>query len=204
MDINVRVDFPALDRLCGILEGKTGAGLCAEVKVDVGGSVDVCAEKREERAAAETTPVETTPSPSAPPGPAGPFFAENYPLDSFPGARTPSVDGELSEPKPVAKAKGKAKAEARSEVAKEPVPEPAPEPMSAPEPVPAPAAEPAPAEKVYVLEDLQRAAASLRDQGKLGAVTALFPEYGIRKLSDLKAEQMAGFAGELKRLGAEL
>ena len=200
MDINVRVDFPALDRLCGILEGKTGAGLCAEVKVDVGGSVDVCAEKGEERAAAETTPVETTPSPSAPPGPAGPFFAENYPLDSFPGARTPSAEGELSEPKPAAKAKGKTKAKAKSEVTKEPAPAPVPEPA----PVPAPAPEPAPAEKVYVLEDLQRAAASLRDQGKLGAVTALFPEYGIRKLSDLKAEQMAGFAGELKRLGAEL
>jgi hypothetical protein len=194
MDINVRVDFPALDRLCGILEGKTGAGLCAEVKVDVGGSVDVCAEKGEERAALETTPVETTPSPSAPPGPAGPFFAENYPLDSFPGARTPSAEGELREPKPAAKAKGKTRAEARSEVTKEPAPAPAPEP--APEPVPA--------EKTYVLEDLQRAAASLRDQGKLGAVTALFPEYGIRKLSDLKAEQMAGFASELKRLGAEL
>ena len=194
MDINVRVDFPALDRLCGILEGKTSAGLCAEVKVDVGGSVDVCAEKGEERAAAETATVETTPSPSAPPGPAGPFFAENYPLDSFPGARTPSAEGELSEPKPVAKPKARSKAEAKGEAVKEP----------APEPVPAPAPEPAAAEKVYVLEDLQRAAASLRDQGKLGAVTALFPDYGIRKLSDLKAEQMADFAGELKRLGAEL
>lgn len=188
MEFTIRVEIPALDRLCGILEKRPEACRCGTM---------------EERAAAEitpveTTPAETTPSPSAPPGPAGPFFAENYPLDSFPGARTPSVEGELSEPKPQAKAKGKTRAEARSEVTKEPVHEPAPEPA------PAPAPEPAPAEKTYVLEDLQRAAASLRDQGKLGAVTALFPEYGIRKLSDLKAEQMADFASELKRLGAEL
>ena len=177
MDITIRVDFPALDRLCGILEGKTGAGLCAEVKVDVGGSVDVCAEKVEAAPSVEGTE---------------------------PKAETKSETRSKSKAK--AEPKREAKAEVASAVTTEvaPEPTPAPEPVPEPAPKPAPEPEPAPAEKTYVLEDLQRAAASLRDQGKLGAVTALFPEYGIRKLSDLKAEQMAGFAGELKRLGAEL
>ena len=54
------------------------------------------------------------------------------------------------------------------------------------------------------LDQVQRAAAFLRDQGKLKAVTEMFGEFGIRKLSDLEGDKLQAFAGRLRGLGAEL
>lgn len=56
----------------------------------------------------------------------------------------------------------------------------------------------------YTLDQVQRAAARMRDQGKLGAVTGMFDEFGIKKLSDLKGEKLQEFAGRLIGLGASL
>ena len=51
------------------------------------------------------------------------------------------------------------------------------------------------------LADVQQACARLRDAGKMNEVKALFPEFGIKKLSDLKgADQLAAFAARLKKL----
>ena len=87
----------------------------------------------------------------------------------------------------------------------EPKPEPKPETKPEPEPEPEPKPEPEPLpETAYTLDQVQRAAAQLRDQGKLKAVTDMFPEFGIRKLSDLKDEKLQDFAGRLIRLGAKL
>lgn len=61
------------------------------------------------------------------------------------------------------------------------------------------------AEAAWVtLDQVQRAAAFLRDQGKLKAVTEMFGEFGIRKLSDLAGDKLQAFAGRLRGLGAEL
>ena len=61
------------------------------------------------------------------------------------------------------------------------------------------------AEAAWVtLDQVQRAAAFLRDQGKLKAVTEMFGEFGIRKLSDLEGDKLQAFAGRLRGLGAEL
>ena len=76
----------------------------------------------------------------------------------------------------------------------------------------APAEEPAPKEEpkeepkaaAYTLDQVQRAAARMRDQGKLGAVTGMFDEFGIKKLSDLKGENLQDFAQRLIGLGASL
>ena len=58
---------------------------------------------------------------------------------------------------------------------------------------------------VVTLAAVQRAAAQLRDAGKLEDVKGLFPEFGIRKLSDLKEPaQLAAFAERLQKLGAEV
>ena len=54
------------------------------------------------------------------------------------------------------------------------------------------------------LDQVQRAAAQMRDQGKLKAVIDMFPEFGIKKLSDLKAGQLPAFAERLRGLGAVL
>lgn len=102
------------------------------------------------------------------------------------------------------------------------IPEPAPEPKEAPsepqeapseppklEPVNAPTepAAPTPAptpEATVTLGAVQKAAAELRDQGLLKAVTGLFPEFGINKLSDLKGAKLAEFAGRLRQMGAKI
>lgn len=79
-------------------------------------------------------------------------------------------------------------------------------PRTEPEPKPAPvlAPEPGKAEEPVTLDQVQRAAAQLRDAGKLKAVTDMFPEFGIKKLSDLKDAKLALFAERLKKLGARV
>ena len=69
---------------------------------------------------------------------------------------------------------------------------------------PTAAAEPAPATPAVTLDAVQRAAAQMRDDGKLKAVTDMFPEFGIVRLSDLKADQLPVFAERLRGMGAEL
>ena len=70
-----------------------------------------------------------------------------------------------------------------------------------PEPTPEPVENPP---QVITLDQVQRAAAQLRDAGKLGAVTGMFGEFGIKKLSDLKGAKLVLFAERLKKLGAKL
>ena len=85
----------------------------------------------------------------------------------------------------------------------------APEPREAaqeppkPEPTNAPVETAAPAPPV-TLEAIQLAAAQIRDQGKLKAVTDLFPEFGIKKLSDLKGDKLQAFGERLRAMGAKV
>lgn len=67
----------------------------------------------------------------------------------------------------------------------------------------APAA-PEPAPSPVTLDAVQRAAAQMRDEGKLKAVTDMFPEFGIKKLSDLKGDTLQAFADRLRDMGATL
>ena len=77
---------------------------------------------------------------------------------------------------------------------------PKPEPAEKPT---APAA-PAPATTAVTLDAVQRAAAQMRDDGKLKAVTDMFPEFGIKKLSDLKGDQLQTFGERLRAMGAKI
>ena len=54
------------------------------------------------------------------------------------------------------------------------------------------------------LDAVQRAAAQMRDDGKLKAVTDMFPEFGIKKLSDLKGDQLQKFGDRLRAMGAKI
>lgn len=83
------------------------------------------------------------------------------------------------------------------EAAQEP---PKPEPTNAPVETAAPATPATP----VTLEAIQLAAAQMRDQGKLKAVTDLFPEFGIKKLSDLKGEKLQAFGERLRAMGAKV
>jgi hypothetical protein len=93
---------------------------------------------------------------------------------------------------------------AKGEIAPEPR-KPAQEP---PQPkstnAPGETAAPAPDAKPVTLEAIQLAAAQMRDQGKLKAVTDLFPEFGIKKLSDLKGEKLQAFGERLRAMGARV
>ena len=62
----------------------------------------------------------------------------------------------------------------------------------------------APKAQAVTLDQVQRAAAQLWDAGKLSAVTGMFEEFGIKKLSDLKGDALQAFAERLRGLGAAL
>ncbi len=89
---------------------------------------------------------------------------------------------------------------------------PSQEPQKAPQEPPKPevtekptaAAAPAPATPAVTLDAIQRAAAQMRDDGKLKAVTGMFPEFGIKKLSDLKGDQLQKFGDRLREMGAKI
>lgn len=89
---------------------------------------------------------------------------------------------------------------------------PSQEPQKAPQEPPKPevtekpttAAEPASATPAVTLDAVQRAAAQMRDDGKLKAVTDMFPEFGIKKLSDLKGDQLQKFGDRLRAMGAKI
>ena len=82
---------------------------------------------------------------------------------------------------------------------------PAAKEQAAPEEI-APAEESAPKEEPpkVTMDAVQRAAVQLRDEGMLGRVTAMFPEFGIKKISDLKGDALEAFAGRLRELGAKV
>lgn len=79
----------------------------------------------------------------------------------------------------------------------------APVPPAQPAAAPAPVATSAPE---ISLEALMKAAADLRYEGKLGQITALFPKYGIQKLSDLAghSDKILSFAAEMREMGARI
>lgn len=72
---------------------------------------------------------------------------------------------------------------------------------------PSPAAEaptaPAPAPTAYTMDDLGRAGATLIDAGKMPQLIALLGKFGVQAVTQLKPEQFAAFADELKALGAK-
>lgn len=78
---------------------------------------------------------------------------------------------------------------------------PAPQPVE-PEAPKAPVA-PAP---TYTLEQVSRAGAELisADSGKLPQLRELLQKYGVPAVSELKPDQLGGFATELRALGAQI
>ena len=58
--------------------------------------------------------------------------------------------------------------------------------------------------KAVTLADVQRVAAQMRDEGKLGQVTGMFKEFGIKRLSDLQGDALQQFAGRLRGMGAKI
>lgn len=136
--MTMTIEIPALDRLCGILEGWQRAGVCQEIEDEIVGKLKEAAEGG-------------VPKPKFKEVPAGEAKAQNE--------ATSSVTADAAPPSPEGKA------------------------------------------QVATLADVQQACARLRDAGKMAEVKGLFPEFGIKKLSDLKGpDQLAAFAARLKKL----
>lgn len=77
-------------------------------------------------------------------------------------------------------------------------------PKAEPTNAPVETAEPTTPAPPVTLEGIQLAAAQMRDEGKLKAVTDLFPEFGIKKLSDLKGDKLQAFGERLRAMGAKV
>ena len=155
--MTITIEIPALDRLCGILEGWQRAGICQEIEDEIVGKLKAAAEGG-------------VPKPEFKEVPAG----EDHPWK----------DETKVAPEP-------------REAAQEP---------SKTSSVTADAVPPSPEGKapMVTLEAIQLAAAQMRDQGKLKAVTDLFPEFGIKKLSDLKGDKLQAFGERLRAMGAKV
>ena len=75
----------------------------------------------------------------------------------------------------------------------------------APAPVPvAPAPAPVPQAKAVTLDDICNAGAKLVEQGMMNQVIALLGKYGVQAVNQIKPEQYEAFAGELRKLGAQI
>lgn len=99
----------------------------------------------------------------------------------------------------------------------EQTPPPVEKPVEAPAPIeetapvtgatsdPAPAAPTAPAEKVYTFDDITNAGAQLLEAGKMQELMKLLKEgYGVQAVTQLKSEQYAAVAADLRKLGANI
>ena len=144
-----------------------------------------------------------------------------------PAVHSPTAPAAPAEPAPAKKETKKeakpapAKAEKPAPAAKpepvkaaEPATATAPQPAAAPAPQPAPAQEPAPAaapatpttqpEAQIDLSVIARAGAGLVDQGKMPEIMNLLKNYNVRAITELKQEQYADFAKDLRALGAAI
>lgn len=112
----------------------------------------------------------------------------------------------------VARLQQAAEAGTLEKAAKAPEPETAPAPRKAakeppkekPTEKPAAPEAPAPGASPVTLDGVQCAAAQMRDEGRLKAVMDMFPEFGIKKLSDLKGDALQAFGERLRRMGAKI
>ena len=154
--MTLTIDIPALDRLCGILEGAERNGIAQAIEDEI--------ERKLKEAAKGGVP--------------RPDFREQ-------GSGNREQESPAPEPR---------------KPAQEP---PKPEPANVPD-APAEAKPAAKPVAIVTLADVQKAAAQMRDDGKLDAVKGLFPEFGIKKLSDLKGDALQGFAARLREMGATL
>lgn len=148
-----------------------------------------------------------------------------------PAVHSPTAPAAPAEPAPAApKKETKKEAKPAPAKAEKPAPAPKPEPVKAAEPVttpapaaaaapapqPAPAQEPAPTsaaapatpttqpEAQIDLSVIARAGAGLVDQGKMPEIMNLLKNYNVRAITELKQEQYADFAKDLRALGAAI
>ena len=82
---------------------------------------------------------------------------------------------------------------------------PAPAPVEAPAPVNTAISDPAPAGKTYTFDDITNAGAQVLEAGKMADLMKLLKDgYGVQAVTQLKPEQYAAIADDLRKLGANI
>ena len=178
MGMTLTVEIPALDRLCGILESRGKDGVAAAIEAEIVAKLKEAAETGTLEKAVKAPAPETAPEP-------------RKPAQEPPKPEPTEKPAEAAAPAPAAKPERTEGAEGAS-AAKQDAPETRGQ------------ANGAARGATVTLADVQKAAAQMRDDGKLEAVKALFPEFGIRKLSDLNGDALQGFAERLRGMGAKV
>lgn len=84
-------------------------------------------------------------------------------------------------------------------------PAPARAPIEAPAPVNTAISDPAPAGKTYTFDDITNAGAQVLEAGKMADLMKLLKDgYGVQAVTQLKPEQYAAIADDLRKLGANI
>ena len=173
--LSLTIDIPALDRLCDWLESGNRAAMMEEIKAEIVAKLkEAAGDGTLEKTAKHPTAPEPQKAPQEPPKP------QPTEKPTAPAAPAPATTAERS-----------AGAEGAS-AAKQDAPETRGQ------------ANGAARGAALTLDAVQRAAAQMRDDGKLKAVTDMFPEFGIKKLSDLKGDQLQQFGERLRAMGAKI
>lgn len=82
---------------------------------------------------------------------------------------------------------------------------PAPAPVEAPAPVNTAISDPAPAGKTYTFDDITNAGAQVLEAGKMADLMKLLKDgYGVQAVTQLKPDQYAAIADDLRKLGANI
>lgn len=176
--MQMTIEIPALDRLCAWLESRDKAGVVEAIEEEIVAKLQQAAEAGTLEKAAKAPELETAPAPrKAAKEPPKEKPTEN---PAAPEAPAPEASPQRSGGAEGASAAKQDATETRGQ------------------------ANGAERGAAVTLADVQKAAAQMRDDGKLEAVKALFPDFGIRKLSDLKGDALQGFAARLREMGAKI
>lgn len=186
--MTLTIEIPALDRLCDILEERQRGTIIKELKDEIVSRLKAAAEGGVPKPEfEEVTPAEDHPWKGEATTAPEPREAAQEP----PKPEPTNAPVETAAPTTPAKPERPEGAEGAS-AAKQDAPETRGQ------------ANGAARGAIVTLEAIQLAAAQMRDQGKLKAVTDLFPEFGIKKLSDLKGEKLQAFGERLRAMGARV
>ncbi|MCC8043871.1 MAG: hypothetical protein LIP12_00020 [Clostridiales bacterium] len=74
-------------------------------------------------------------------------------------------------------------------------------------PMPAPVEQatlPAQMDKVYTLDELSTASADLIDKGKMQQIMSIIQKYGVKAINQLRPDQFAAYAADIRGIGAKI
>lgn len=137
--------------------------------------------------------------------PTAPVTAPAASDEQTPAPAEKPMEAPVKAPENVPPINGSTSATISEDGASDPSNAPTPATGATSEPAPAPTPAPAPAEKVYTFDDITNAGAQLLEAGKMSDLMKLLKDgYGVQAVTQLKPEQYAAVAADLRKLGANI